>query len=773
MPALISSADTMDTFLSQSEEPIPLGAVHGVIHSHRYREKLSEMLDTTENPNFAKVYEATAKDEQKVADLFERIVNSKMERRVALALRGADAESFMDALQLILDENIECSITQNDALKAQMRGLLIQLSKLSTGLPESMFISGVEPVKNRRYLGGTFGDVYRSMYNGKPVALKMLRMFQNQAERSKIYKRFCKEASIWQGLKHEFVLPLLGIDAENFPRQPCMVSPWMMNGTLVQFLRKNPRSNLDRLLYQIIQGIDYLHSQEVVHGDLKGGNILIDERCRPRLADFGLTVFAEATMQSTTDHGGTLRWMAPELLYPHGEPQRRSYASDIYAFACVCVEVYTGKCPFAEIPSEGQVITQLFQGARPKRPEKISDSLWKIVTHCWQTDKAARPRSHRVVDALSKIKNTGGDGSISSGTWDTLQPNADPMFMGRHLEARGPGEASSRRKPFTPFTSPQRSLLDHTMRWLDQDIEDEFSQCLKCVRHHADPYRMYYHAQPLQQNSSVSIFTVRMKGTSSVYTVKQIDFRQPGLTKHLSRLIDEFHDMRFLPHPNIVNYVDLFQYGNHLWVVMDAIADSIPLSKLLRRTSGLKEAYMANVIRNILQAVHYLHRHGIVHGNISSEQVLLDTSQTHGVRLKLCAMIMDPDSSPSQRLAAPETREGKIGPEVDIWSLGILGIEMWDCTIDLNQERVDLLLQVLKNATPPTAHMRSFLNQALEVNPAFRPTAAKLLQHSFLSNIEPKRNVVRNTTGLIRSLTDPKQRSREGVGMNRSRTAKK
>ncbi|KAF9260929.1 kinase-like protein [Marasmius fiardii PR-910] len=596
------------------------------------------MLSTTEIPNLAKVYEATAKDEQKVADLFELILNSETEKHVALSLKGADAESFMDALQLILDENRECSITQNDALKTQTRGLLIQLSKLSTGLPESMFISGVEPVKDRRYLGGTFGDVYRSIYNGKPVALKMLRTFQGQGERSKIYRKFCKEASIWQGLKHEYVLPFLGIDAENFPRQPCMVSPWMLHGTLVQFLRKYPNCNLDRLLHQIIQGIDYLHSQKVVHGDLKGGNILIDEKGKPRLADFGLTVFAEVTMQSTTDHGGTLRWMAPELLYPHGEPQRRSYASDIYAFACVCVEVYTGKVPFAEIPNEGQVITQLFQGARPNRPEKMSDNLWKVVTHCWQIDKAARPRSHRVVDALSKIKNAGGDDSNE--VWETLKPNADHMFIGPRAGTRERTvEDLGKQKPFTPFaTSPPRSLLDHTLRWLDQDVEDEFSQCLKRVRHHADPYRSYHHLELLQQNSSINIFTGQIKGTNSVYTIKQINFRQPGMTKHLSQLIDEFHDMRFLHHPNIVNYVDLFQHMNHLWVVLDATKDSIPLKMLLGRTSGLKESYIANVIRNIAQAVHYLHRHGIVQGNVSSEQVLLTTNglrgaQNYGVRL--------------------------------------------------------------------------------------------------------------------------------------------
>ena len=104
--------------------------------------------------------------------------------------------------------------------------------------------------------------------------------------------------------------------------------------------------------------MEYLHDNSLVHGDLKGvrlfrstanyfiqrhpfqSNILIDKTLHPRLADFGLTRLVDKTGQSSTNMGGTLRWMAPELLVP-SEDVQRTYASDIYAFACVCVEVST------------------------------------------------------------------------------------------------------------------------------------------------------------------------------------------------------------------------------------------------------------------------------------------------------------------------------------------------------------------------------------------------------------------------------------------------
>jgi serine/threonine protein kinase len=92
-------------------------------------------------------------------------------------------------------------------------------------------------------------------------------------------------------------------------------------------------------LNEVAQGIEYLHSQGVVHGDLRGSNILIDGGHHPRLADFGLGSLSDATVGSQTAKGhGSLRYMAPELLRPSPLFQRTP-PTDVYSFACVCIEV--------------------------------------------------------------------------------------------------------------------------------------------------------------------------------------------------------------------------------------------------------------------------------------------------------------------------------------------------------------------------------------------------------------------------------------------------
>jgi serine/threonine protein kinase len=98
---------------------------------------------------------------------------------------------------------------------------------------------------------------------------------------------------------------------------------------------------------EIAQGLDYLHSMNIVHGDLRGANILISDTGNACLSDFGLATTisdadSTAAPTSSANHGGSLRWFAPELMDWSSfgcERFNRTPASDVYAYACVCLEV--------------------------------------------------------------------------------------------------------------------------------------------------------------------------------------------------------------------------------------------------------------------------------------------------------------------------------------------------------------------------------------------------------------------------------------------------
>ncbi|KAJ7495404.1 kinase-like domain-containing protein [Mycena latifolia] len=251
------------------------------------------------------------------------------------------------------------------------------------------------------------------MYQGRPVALKHMRMFQSTDQRD-MRRKFCREALVWQRLRHLYIVPLIGIDTESFPSSLCMVSPWMKNGTVIKYLSGIGKSNRQATIREIAQGLAFLHEQNVVHGDLRGSNILVDDDGHACLTDFGLTVLSDATATQTPNGAGSVPWMAPEMLNPTAfgllNPARTP-ASDIYAFGCVCLELFTGYPPFHEaILFDASLILKVIEGVRPIRPagDLISDKVWSIMQKCWAHIFADRPTIPDIVLELAMHEHRPG-----------------------------------------------------------------------------------------------------------------------------------------------------------------------------------------------------------------------------------------------------------------------------------------------------------------------------------------------------------------------------
>ncbi|KAJ7778423.1 kinase-like domain-containing protein, partial [Mycena metata] len=282
------------------------------------------------------------------------------------------------------------------------RRIIRKLSKLRDRLPSSFFITGVTERDEHPSFAGGFGDIYRASYKNRAVAVKQMRYFEVDFNvRRRIHYEFCREALVWKDLLHPHILPFLGIDLDNFPAHLCLVSPWMENGTVLNYFENYGRANVDKLLYEVAQGLFYLHSRSYVHGDLRGANILINEDQSACLADFGLSVISEATLTLSSNRAGSIHWMAPELIDPDrfGRKFAKTPASDVYAFGCVCIELYTGRPPFRNL-SEMAVMFKILNGARPERPHGMSDMLWQCVNTYWVDEPAARSATEVVVQNM-------------------------------------------------------------------------------------------------------------------------------------------------------------------------------------------------------------------------------------------------------------------------------------------------------------------------------------------------------------------------------------
>ncbi|CAE6467050.1 unnamed protein product [Rhizoctonia solani] len=181
--------------------------------------------------------------------------------------------------------------------------------------------------------GGGFGDIWKGdLNNGTKVAIKAWRSNMLEQCSYKTLKRAARELHYWSRMKHKNIHQLMGVIMFKGIYLG-MVSEWLENGNLHEYLRKNPDADRHQLCLDVASGLTYMHSQSTVHGDLKAANVLVSSDGVGMISDFDFSVMSEATSlvftATSNSRTGSLRWAAPEML-PEEAPQRTKQ-SDVYA----------------------------------------------------------------------------------------------------------------------------------------------------------------------------------------------------------------------------------------------------------------------------------------------------------------------------------------------------------------------------------------------------------------------------------------------------------
>lgn len=278
-------------------------------------------------------------------------------------------------------------------------------------------IYGLQIIKNvdleeLRELGaGTYGTVYHGKWRGSDVAIKRIKkscFVGRSSEQERLTKDFWREAHILSNLHHPNVVAFYGVVPDGTGGTLATVTEFMVNGSLKHVLLKKDRS-LDRckklkIAMDAAFGMEYLHSKNIVHFDLKCDNLLVNLRDpqRPvcKVGDFGLSRIKRNTLVSGGVRG-TLPWMAPELL--NGSSSRVSEKVDVFSFGISMWEIWTGEEPYADMHC-GAIIGGIVKNTlRPTIPERCDPEWRKLMEQCWAADPEARPSFTEITSRLRTI----------------------------------------------------------------------------------------------------------------------------------------------------------------------------------------------------------------------------------------------------------------------------------------------------------------------------------------------------------------------------------
>ncbi|KAF5101283.1 hypothetical protein D0Z00_000953 [Geotrichum galactomycetum] len=266
-----------------------------------------------------------------------------------------------------------------------------------------------------------------------------------------------------------------------------------------------------------------------------------------------------------------------------------------------------------------------------------------------------------------------------------------------------------------------------------------------------DPTKLYHNLSKIGQGASGGVYTAYQVDTNENVAIKQMNLeKQPK--KEL--IINEILVMKESSHRNIVNFIDSYLLQGDLWVVMEymeggSLTDVVTYNMM-------SEGQIGAVCREVLQGLEHLHSKGVIHRDIKSDNILL--SMKGDIKLTdfgFCAQINESNSKRTTMVGtpywmAPEVVSRKeYGPKIDIWSLGIMAIEMIEGEPPyLNESPIRALYLIVTNGTPQlkdpdslTPVFDDFLKWSLKVEVDQRATATELLDHEFLKTADSVRSL--------------------------------
>ncbi|KAK4151515.1 hypothetical protein C8A00DRAFT_35844 [Chaetomidium leptoderma] len=397
--------------------------------------------------------------------------------------------------------------------------------------------------------------------------------------------------------------------------------------------------------------------------------------------------------------------------------------------------------------------------SRPPLTQQSSSTSVRDPTA--QAQRTPRPDQGNGPPAAARYPN-GASARGPNGQPQVQQPSRLPAPVkplnvakpGGNTDAVKAAEAALTAKP--PPSERKQDVRMSTMS------ESEVMTKLKEVVSKDDPNRLYAKQKKIGQGASGSVYVAKVMGARPGITLAQLKARSGGSDRVAIKQMDLAHQprkelivneilvMRENKHPNIVNFLDAFLMDNdkELWVVMEYMEGGA-LTDVIENNPMITEEQISTICLETCQGLDHLHAQNIIHRDIKSDNVLLDARGNVKITdFGFCAKLTETKSKRATMVGtpywmAPEVvKQKEYGPKVDIWSLGIMAIEMIESEPPyLNEEPLKALYLIATNGTPRlkkpeklSKELKAFLSVCLCVDVKSRASAQELLNHDFLKH---------------------------------------
>lgn len=321
--------------------------------------------------------------------------------------------------QSLIDESSSVAATDGGSLNERLSVLVDEDGEEEdSGLKDFLAGDNFAPknwMKGSLIGEGSFGSVFLALHaiTGELMAVKQVEIpsatkgTDFDQRKNSMVTALKHEIELLQGLHHPNIVQYLGTSADDqYLNIFLEYVPGGSIATMLQQYNTFQEPLIKNFVRQILTGLSYLHSRDIIHRDIKGANILVDNKGGIKISDFGISKRVEAsTVLGSRASGiagnhlhrpslqGSVYWMAPEVVRQTAHTKK----ADIWSLGCLVVEMFLGAHPFPDSSQLQAIFAIGSNQARPPPPESASKEAMAFLDMTFQVDYEKRPTADELL----------------------------------------------------------------------------------------------------------------------------------------------------------------------------------------------------------------------------------------------------------------------------------------------------------------------------------------------------------------------------------------